>query len=839
MIHFGIIQPIFAQSTLYRDSVTVKVKPAYDSVGKLHRKIFGENYRKEYAAETRLPVLKIGEISGGLKVIQRGGGNQTRSLRLKDAQGNEWTLRSVEKYPEVLLPPNLRETFLKKIIKDNMSAQHPFSALIVPHLAEAILAPHSLPVIGWVAKDQGLGEFENEFAGTVCLLEKREPLGSSDNTAKMMRKLREDNHISYDSELYLKLKCLDILIGDWDRHDDQWRWRLVQSGKTMTYVPIPRDRDQVFFRSDGKIQRYAQRSWFLPMMQGYERNIKNINWYLWEGREINAKWFSAISQESWNATVDDFCAAMTDQVLESALKQLPEPGYTARHGQLLDQLRKRRTAMPELMREYYHFFNRIVDVELSDKSERISIDGLPDGRLSVTVHHIGQTKSPTFLRVFDPDITREIRVFMHEGKDLLSINNSTSSIKIRVVGGQEEKKYSIDTLKSQVKLYIPKNGYVSQVNSKNNLSVYRSDDSSNLAYRAKDVYRRHLLFPAFEYNDDDGIAVGIGLKIINPGFRKTPYGNSQSFSFLNSFRSSALKLYYSGEWIKVISGADLTVHASIFAPSNTQNFFGLGNQTNFDESKDNIVFYRVRFNLYELNTALRWRSKKSSFSVGPSFQYYNFRPGPNEGRFISIPENLHSSDSANVAQEKIYAGVTLKYSLDSRDNDILPSRGILLDLKLTANAGFNQNSNDYGQLNASVAYHLKLDAAATVVIAERVGGGLTAGKPAFFQAQCLGGQRNLVGYRQYRFAGEQSLFNNLELRWKLGSLVNYVLPGQIGVLGLYDVGRVWKRGEQSSVFHHGVGGGLYFAPASLSLVKIAASYSKEGWYPYFTFVLKY
>src|SRR5690606_24424008 len=56
------------------DSVTLRAHPDFDKRGKFHRKLFGENYRKEWAAETKLPVIRISEIGGGLTPIKRGGG---------------------------------------------------------------------------------------------------------------------------------------------------------------------------------------------------------------------------------------------------------------------------------------------------------------------------------------------------------------------------------------------------------------------------------------------------------------------------------------------------------------------------------------------------------------------------------------------------------------------------------------------------------------------------------------------------------------------------------------------------------------------------------------------
>jgi len=232
-----------ASNAISGDSITVKEHPAFDEVSNFHRFLFGENYRKEYAASATLPVIRISEIKGGLTPSKRGGGHQSRSLRLKDKDGKEWALRSVDKYPEVLLPEQLRETFAKDFIRDAMSAQHPYSALVVPVIANAVNVPHSNPVIGYVAPDPKLGIYSKLFANTVCLLEEREPVGKSDNTADMLSELNKDNDNGFDSSVFFRARLLDLFIGDWDRHDDQWRWADVQKGKGKRYMAVPRDRD--------------------------------------------------------------------------------------------------------------------------------------------------------------------------------------------------------------------------------------------------------------------------------------------------------------------------------------------------------------------------------------------------------------------------------------------------------------------------------------------------------------------------------------------------------------------------------------------------------------------
>ncbi|RYD90467.1 MAG: hypothetical protein EOP54_23945, partial [Sphingobacteriales bacterium] len=59
------------------DSTIVKVRPSYNDVGGFHRFLFGENYRQEWAAAVKLPIIRLSEIHGGLTPAQLGGGLQS------------------------------------------------------------------------------------------------------------------------------------------------------------------------------------------------------------------------------------------------------------------------------------------------------------------------------------------------------------------------------------------------------------------------------------------------------------------------------------------------------------------------------------------------------------------------------------------------------------------------------------------------------------------------------------------------------------------------------------------------------------------------------------------
>ena len=835
-------QPQNVIKPITKDSITIKIYPEYDKVSKTHRFLFGENYRKEYALETKVPVIHISEIKGGLMPIRRGGGFQSHSLRMVDKQGKEWVLRSVEKYPESLLPENLRETFVKDILKDNMSAQHPFSALIVPTIAEAVGVPHSQPVIGWISPDANLGKYASLFENTLCLIEEREPLGKSENTIKTFKKLVADNDNTYDGPAMLRAKALDALIGDWDRHSDQWRWKGEKDGKKTTYRPVPRDRDQVFYLTQGVVPRYVQGSTFLPMIQGYERNIADINWFVWESRGIDTRFLSQLTEKEWMDIIHEFCAAATDEVFEKALRKLPEPGYSLRHDQLLAQLKLRRETMPAMMNKYYHFLNKTIDILASNKNELINISDTAGKGLTVTIHKLSKerkVKEQMFKKTFDPAVTKEIRIYTKAGNDSLILNNKATDIGLRIVGGAGNKSWHVDNSYRKVRLY-DKTDSATYTGDESRLIKRLANDTAHLSYLQTDLYRRNMYFFTGGFNVDDGVLLGVTAKFFNPGFKKFPYGNTQQFSFMHSFSTRAFRFNYDGEWMRVIGKADFTLQFNAFAPDNTQNFFGLGNETTYDKSAPGgIKYYRARFSLYQIDPALRWKTRRSSFSVGPSLQYYRYNRDDNDGRFITNAGQLHSADSLSVSKNKLFTGVVVNFINNRRNNPVLPSFGSYVNLKLEGYTGLNQSADSYAQISGSASFYKNLDSRSNFIIAERFGGAATVGKPAFYQAAFLGGEGTMLGFRQFRFAGDQSLYNNLEIRIRLAEFVNYIAPGQLGIIGSHDIGRVWKKGETSSKWHNAVGGGIYFAPAAMAVLRVVAAHSEEGWYPYISLGFRY
>ena len=132
----------------------------------------------------------------------------------------------------------------------------------------------------------------------------------------------------------------------------------------------------------------------------------------------------------------------------------------------------------------------------------------------------------------------------------------------------------------------------------------------------------------------------------------------------------------------------------------------------------------------------------------------------------------------------------------------------------------------FGGLEGIVAAHLSFSDSLT--LAMRIGGKKVFGTYPFHEAAFIGGQTTVKGFPKNRFAGDASLFGNAELRLTLGKAILFV-PGEYGILGLADVGRVFLKGETSKKWHPSYGGGFFFTIVDLSTAFSFVVVTSDEW----------
>ena len=490
--------------------------------------------------------------------------------------------------------------------------------------------------------------------------------------------------------------------------------------------------------------------------------------------------------------------------------------------------------------KYYRFFNRIVDIKATDGDEVFVIKDTTGNNLLVSVFKRakqGYTGYPIYSKIFDHTITHELRIYAGKGNDSISVDNQSALIQVRVIGGKGQKSYNvISAANKRTAIYDKRSSTTVTGPAASKLRTHFSDDSLTVGYIPVNLFNNTLPLFSSGYNKDDGIWAMGGVRFIVNGFRKEPV-QIQTFTFMHGFGNNTNRLNYTGEWMNAVKRADVEVNANIYTP-NVINFFGKGNNTPLIKNGDYQNYYRTRFDLVGLDLNARFHNKTSSTTlrIGPTFQYYHFEED-NINHLIYNQSLSHNYDSATFNKDKLHVGLNLIFINDKRDNPALPNYGLYISLKVQNMVGINSYSRGFSQFVPEVRLYKSVTTNSSFVIEEKIGGGFTIGKPAFYQLLFLGGPDNLAGFRQYRFAGSKSLYNTLGARYKLNVLAPYILPGQYGVIANYGIGRVWANSVSSKTWHNSVSGGFYFAPADMAILQIQTGYSKDGWYPFVTLKL--
>ena len=667
----------------------------------------------------------------------------------------------------------------------------------------------------------------------------------------MERRLK-DNDNGVDEAFVLRSRLFDFWIGDWDRHDDQWRWASFKTKKEEVFRPIPRDRDQAFFVTDGVIPKVWSRKWALPKFEGFNETIRWPSGLSFNARYFDRSFLTGLSEEDWITTAEDIQRRMTDSIIEVSIRRWPKEIFDLHGQEIIRKLKARRSTLVDDARAHYKFLAREVDVVGSNKAELIEVVRLPEGNVSVKMFKLTKEREKgktLYDRVFNHSETKSINLFSHGGDDRIEVSGKASnSILVRVIGGD-----GIDTLydESQArglkrKTVFFDNGDLPNVLISNGEVSNRTSDDPDVNMYDRKSFKYNRLAPLIigNFNPDDGLFIGGGFYHQREGFRKYPFKSRHIGLASVAPRTNSYNFLYRGDFTDVIGKWGLEVNADIKAPNYVNNFFGMGNETDFDRHIDEnpqyslhraIDFYRFRFEEIRLETYLtKVIGGYGSFKIGPAVQRIEIEE-PDRDRYIdeyanTLPYNLYSDDNT-------YMGASWNITIDKKNHAAAPSRGIVFSLSGRNMAGTDDGAHNFSSYESSLSIYQSVRSSARVVFAARVGGGLNTGNYEFYQAQILDGKTELRGFRKTRFYGDRKVFVNLELRLKLLQLRTYIFPASLGILGFHDVGRVWYKDAngidpstngKSNVWHRGWGGGIWFTPFNLTVLSVEAGHSDEG-----------
>ena len=804
----------------------------------------GSNYRKEWNTTIKAPVLNLATERGGLTPVKKGGGKQTKSLRLEDANGREYTLRSIQKFiTEKTLPGDLQSEAAADLVSDGVSASYPYASLSMQVLADAAGVPYGKVRLVYVPDDPKLGAFRADFANSLATIEERIPafVNKAFNTEEVVEKLEEDNDNDVDQHALLRARILDMFVMDLDRHEGQWNWGAIDNanGKGKTYFPIPKDRDQAFYINRGMLPGLIKGRSLVPQLEGFKAAAKSINRFNFAARNLDRFFLNQLTEEDWKAAAEKFVTQMTDDVIDRAMLMQPSEIRSISTGIIASTLKARRKNIVAEVMEYYRFISQTVSVNGSDKKELYDITRNGDGTTLVQIYKLdkdGAKSTKMYERKFMPLVTKEIRVYGMDGQDKFVLRGDVDKIKLRLIGGGGEDVFENPGSKQSGTIVYDRADGGNKITGRftNKMS---NDSTVNSFDRLGYKYPFQSIFGTIGFNPDDGVSIGPTFKYIRHGFRKTPYKTLHQLKVTYAFSTKAVNFKYNNEFISVMGDkTDIITDIEYRGPNNTTNFFGYGVNSVYDKTKTGrFRYYRVRYDLGEISLQLRQRfSDKVMMTFGPVFQFYSLEKDEKLNKVRNVVLNTVATglNPLTVFERQSYVGAKLSLTIDTRDNKIIPSTGINWITTIKRFTGLGNNSYDkVAQINSDFSFYFNL-INDRLVFANRFGGGINSGDGfEFYQAQYLGSDDNLRGFRRERFAGKSKFYNQSELRLRLANFRTYLFPAAFGVLAFYDAGRVWKKNDSDNKFLSGYGAGVWFSPLRRLLITVTYGISSEDKIP--------
>ncbi len=805
--------------------------------GLTHRILWGNRYREDYGVKVKVPTVNLDTLFGGLKPVRKGGGHQSNSLRLENEKGQEYVMRALKKnaikylqataFKEQYIEGQFNDTYTEHFLNDVFTGSHPYAPFITGTLSDALGIFHTNPVLYYVPKQKALGVYNNEFGDELYMIEERAASGHGDkasfgfankviSTRDLLQKLRESPKHKVDEKAYLRARLFDMLIGDWDRHEDQWRWAVFKEDNKTIYRPIPRDRDQAFsIMGDGVLLNAATN--LLPglrLLRSYEGNLKSPKWFNFEPYPLDMALINEANKQVWDKEVNHITTNLTNEVIDKAFSFFPPEidQYTLKV--IKKKLISRRSNLQKIANAYYKEMNKFAIVRGTDKKDVFLIERRLNGETKITGYRSkkGKGEGQFFQRIYNKRTTKEIWLYGLDGEDVFKVSGiGNNLIPLRIIGGQNNDRYEIENGKKILMYdYKTKKNSFKTLEGKKRLS---NNYDANVYNYKKLKHSSNQLTPAIGLNPDDGLKLGVVNTYTLYGFERNPYTQKHKMNTAYYLGTKGFDFNYEGQLVNVFEDWNLGLEIGFTSPNYSRNFFGFGNDSqnlNFeDRANFGLDYNRVRQSRIIIAPSLIWNGDTGGQLSGKlSYESVKIQNTPN--RFIEL---FYATNPAKLKNN--FAGIEGQYFYKNKDNEAFPTLG--METHLISGLKTNVSFFDvFAYLIPSIAFDYKLIPSGQLVLATKSSAHLNFGNGfEFYQAANIGANNGLRGYRNERFTGKNAFVQTTDLRLNLRQIKTRFLPLNVGVYAGADYGRVWIKTEDSNEWKNNYGGGLFFNAANM------------------------
>lgn len=815
------------------------------------KSIWGARYRTYYGTQVSAPTVRLDTLFGGLVPIKKGGGHQSKSLRLRDKDGKEYVMRALRKSAELYLQSmvfqdnyvldDLQDTYTQELLQDFYTGSHPYAPFTIGKLSDAVGIYHTNPVLYYIPKQDALGGFNATFGNELYMIEEHAGDGHGNlasfgfsnelkSTDAMLADLRDDEKYEVDTDAYIRARLFDMVIGDWDRHVDQWRWAEFKEDKKIVYRPVPRDRDQAFsIMGDGPFMNIATR--IIPglrLMEGFAEEIRSVKGFNGSPKTyvLDLALLSETTKAQWQEQAGYLQEQLTEKAIDDAFLAFPDEVRDETVATMKKVLLARLANIESTSDAYYDILNTYAVVTGTDKDDWFVITRLDDNRTQIKAFRNikGEKQKKFYDKVFYAKNTKEIWVYGLDDDDVFEVDNKTNhkGIKVRLIGGQNNDVYDVKN-GGGISIY----DYKSKPNTFKHIKgtkVKLTDDYNVNTYSPLNIRSNtNQLLPTVGFNPDDGLKVGFSNTYTYNGFRQNPFTQQHRLDASFFFATSGMDIGYLGEFAELFENWNLEVKTRFTTPNFAVNFFGFGNNSENLDDDLGLDFNRVRIQSFEFSPSLVWRGQLGAkFRTGVSYE--SIEVEQTQDRFINTFYQQNGEETQND-----FVGIHGEYTYANSDNNGFPTMGMATSLQVGYKNNVSREATSFGYLIPSISFDYKLIPNGRLVLATKWKGHFNIGNGyEFFQGATLGGTDGLRGFRNQRFNGKTAYYQNTDIRYSLGKRKTRIIPAALGFFAGYDYGRVWFPDNGSNRWHTSYGGGFFLNGADILSGNVALFNSAEG-----------
>ncbi|WP_156133218.1 metallophosphatase [Lacinutrix sp. Hel_I_90] len=785
---------------------------------------WGDHYRAIYGREIEAPVLFLEALPDSVRAITEGGGNQSRSLRLIDTNENEYTVRELRKSGLRFIQSKIKDhyvldymnnTVAEDIVQDYYTTAQPYAQFAINELLEAINIPHANPRIVYLPKQKRLGRFNENYGDKLYMFEEHvgdenkafDTFGNADDiisTKDMLLELQNDKDAKIDEDSYLRARLFDLLIGDWDRHEDQWRWGLhKKEDGTKLYKPIPRDRDQAFPKYDGVFPAILKAvSPLARNMQTYAPEIKNIKSFNNAVYYLDKSFINRAHWGDWKKQAQTIQNQLSDAVIDKAFANLLEDTKGESIDQIKSILKQRRENLVDIAKDYYDYFKAHEIIAATNKDNTISVLRQAKGITKVT---ITQQDLTIFENTYDSEDTKELWIYALDGDDTITVSGEGSHyITLKIFGGEDNDIYNVENNRN-VTVY----DYKTKKNTFNGRVSKKLTDSYaiNNYDPQKRKYANNVLLPTVGFDPDAGFSAGLTNTYTTYALLRNPFTTQHKVNASYYSATQGFEFSYNGEFAHVFQDWNLGLDARITSANYAINFFGIGNETTYDPDAVDMDFNRTKISQWHFQPSLTYKTSGNvSAHIAARVEAHTLTNDENGFAEIFFDANN------DLFENQVYAGAEVGLAFNNKKGLLsLPRRGMALGVVTGYKQAINSDyDNAFAYVKPTISFIYPLHESGLATLATKAQANFILGDNyEFYHAATVGGNTSLRGYRNDRFLGETSFFQTTDLRVCFIEKHTGFIPLRIGVSGGYDLGRVWNKNENSNTWHNSYGGSVF------------------------------